>query len=115
MTDTRRVELGYAIDSEFYGIGDYNAYLKKALAKLTRDQVNQAIRRHLRADRVQIVAVSRNAEELKRQLLADAAPPMPYNSPKPPEILAEDKIVREVEPGPRPQDISVLPVDKIFE
>ncbi len=34
---------------------------KRRLPKLTREQVNQAIRRHLRADRVQIVAVANHA------------------------------------------------------
>ncbi len=115
LTDTRRAELGYLIDSAFYGIADYNTYLKTALAKLTRDQVNQAIRRHLRADRVQIVAVTRNAEDLKRQLLADESLPMPYNSPKPPAVLEEDKLVQKWSLGIRPRDIEVIPVGKVFE
>ncbi len=77
--------------------------------------MNQAIRRHLRADRVQIVAVTRNAEDLKRQLLADESLPMPYNSPKPPAVLEEDKLVQKWSLGLRPQDIEVIPVGKVFE
>ena len=115
LTETRRAELGYRIDSAFYGIGDYNGYVKQALAKLTREQVNQAIRRHLRADRVQIVAVTRNAEDLKRQLLAGESAPMPYNSPKPAAVTEEDRIVQKWNLGLRPQDIEVIPVGKIFE
>jgi zinc protease len=115
LTKTKRAELGYAIDSTFYGIPDYNSYIKGALAKLTREKVNEAIKRHLRADRVQIVAVSRNAEDLKKQLLAESSPPMPYNSPKPEEILAEDKMVQKWSLGLRPEDIAIVPVAKVFE
>ena len=59
LTKTKRAELAYAIDSLYYGIPNYNTYVKNALPKLTRDQVNAAIRKHLRADRLQIVAVTR--------------------------------------------------------
>ena len=69
LTKTKNAELGYAIDSLYYGIPDYNSYIKNGIAKLTRDQVNAAIRKHLRADRIQIVAVSANAEQLKQQLV----------------------------------------------
>ena len=80
LTKTKNAELGYAMDSLFYRIPEYSTYIQTALAKLTREQANAAIRRHLRADRVQIVAVASHAEDLKRQLLADAAPPLAYNS-----------------------------------
>jgi zinc protease len=114
LTKTKRAELGYAIDSLFYGIPDYNSYIKNAVAKLTRDQVNAAIRRHLRADRLQIVAVSANAEQLKKQLIGTGPTPIQYNSEKPPEILAEDKIVEKFDLGLRPQDVEIAPVDTIF-
>ena len=115
LTDTKRAELGYFIDSAFYGIPDYNSYLKQALAKLTRDQVNQAIRRHLRASRLHIVAVAKNADSLKQQLLADTAPPMHYNSPKSAAILAEDEIIRQWSLGLRAEDIAVAPAAQVFE
>ena len=35
LTRTKRAELGYAIDSLYYGIPPYNEYLKSPLAKLT--------------------------------------------------------------------------------
>jgi len=115
LTKTKSAELGYAIDSLYYGIPDYNRYVKSALARLTREQVNRAIRKHLRADRLQIVAVSRNAEALRSALESDAPSPMTYNSPKPPEILEEDRIVEKWSLGLRPEDIRIIPVEKIFE
>ena len=115
LTKTKRAELGYAIDSLLYGIPDYNSYVKNAVAKLTREQVNTAIRRHLRADRLEIVAVSANAEALKQKLVGIGPTPIQYNSAKPPDILAEDKLVERFDVGLRPQDVEIVPVDKIFE
>ncbi|MFB3829193.1 MAG: M16 family metallopeptidase [Bryobacteraceae bacterium] len=113
LTKSKRAELGYAIDSAYYGIPDYNSYIKKSLAKLTRDDVNRAIRKHLRADRLEIVAVSRNGEAFKRDLLDPAPSPMQYNSPKPPDILEEDKIVQQWPIGVK--DIRVMPLERVFE
>ncbi len=112
LTRTKSAELGYAIDSRYYGIPEYNGYLKAALAKLTRDQVNQAVRRHLRPDRLEIVAVSANAEELKKKIESGAPSPMTYNSPKPQAIQDEDKTV---EKWPLKARITIVPVEKVFE
>ncbi len=95
LTRTKRAELGYAIDSNFYGINPYNEYLKAQLAKLTLAEVNAAIRHYLRTERLVIAVVTRNGEEFKRQLLSDDASPMSYNSPKPEEITEEDKLVEK--------------------
>jgi zinc protease len=114
LTKTKRAELGYAIDSLFYGIPDYNSYVKNTVSKLTRDQVNAAIRRHLHADCLQIVAVSANAEELKKQLIGTGPTPIQYNSQKPRDILDEDKVVETFDIGLRPQDVEIVPVDSVF-
>lgn len=112
---TRSVELGYATDSLFYGIPDYSAYVSNALAKLTRQQVNEAIRRHLRTEPVQIVMVAQDAESIKKTLLANAPSPIKYNSPKPPEILEEDKIVERWPIPMEAESVRVIPVEEVFE
>src|SRR5205814_7545379 len=93
LTKSKRAELGYAIDSNYYAINPYNEFLKAQLAKLTLADVNRVIKRYIRSDRITIVAVSKNAAELKRQLASDEPSPMTYNSPKPAEITEEDKVV----------------------
>lgn len=115
LTKTKSAELGYAIDSLYYGIPDYNSYVKTSLAKLTVDDVNRAIKKHLRPDRVQIVAVAKDAEGLRSKLASGEASPMTYNSPKPEEIMKEDKIVEKWPIDLRPGDIQIVPVEKIFE
>jgi zinc protease len=115
LTKTKSAELGYAIDSLVYGIPDYNSYIKNAVAMLTREQVNAAIRRHLRSDRLQIVAVAAHAEDLKKQIAGVGPAAIQYNSAKPANILAEDKIVGAWDLGLRPQDVEIVPASKVFE
>lgn len=115
LTKTKTAELGYAIDSAFYGIPDYNSYVKKSLAKLTVDDVNRAIRKHLSMSDLRIVAITRNAAELGGKILSNAPSPMTYNSPKPKEITDEDKIVEVWKINLKPEAAQVVPVSKIFE
>ncbi len=115
LTKTKRAELAYAIDSLYYGIPNYNSYIKDALAKLTRDQVNAAIRKHIRSDRMVMVAVTDHAADLKRQIVGTGPSTIEYNSPKPAAILAEDKIVGAYDIGLRPEDVEIVPVEKIFQ
>lgn len=115
LTRTKSAELGYAIDSLFYSIPDYNSYLKQALARLRLEDVNRAIRRHLRATDLHIVAVARDCEQLRARLLSDEPSPIRYNAPKPKEILEEDKIVERWKLGLKPEDVRIVPVEKIFE
>ena len=115
LTRTKQAQLGYAIDSLFYGMPDYNAYIKQGLAKLTLADVNAAIRRHLRTDRIQFVAVTANAAGLAKQLAGTGPTPITYNSAKPAEVLEEDKLVERWDMGLRPEDISIVPVEQVFE
>jgi zinc protease len=115
LTKTKSAELGYAIDSAYYGIPNYNEYMKGALRKLTLDDVNRAIKRHLRAENLQIAGVAKDASGLLAQLTDGEATPVHYNSSKPQEILDEDKIVEKWPLHLRPQDVAIVPVDKVFE
>ena len=115
LTRKKRAELGYAIDSVYYGMNPYNEHLKAQLAKLTLEDVNQAIKRYIRTDRLVIAAVTRNGEELKKQLASDEPSPMVYNSPKAKEITEEDKLVEKWGLKLRAEDIQVRAVGEIFQ
>ena len=115
LTKTKSAELGYAMDSAYYGIPDYNQYVKTSLAKLTLADVNRAIRKNLRADRLQIVGVAKDAEKLKAELTGDAATPIHYNSAKPPDVLEEDKIVEKWPLNLSAADVTIIPVGSVFE
>ncbi len=115
LTRTKSAELGYAIDSLFYRIPDYNSYVKQALARLRVEEVNRAIRRHLRTTDLHIVAVAKDCERLRARLLSDEPSPIRYNAPRPKEILEEDKIVERWKLGLKPEDVRIIPAEKIFE
>ena len=115
LTKTKSAELGYAIDSLYYGIPNYNEYIKTALAKLTADDVNAAIRKHIRSENIQIVGVARDTDAIIAAITGTAATPIQYNSPKPQDVLDEDKIVERWPLHLRKEDVTVVPVDAVFE
>ena len=115
LTRTKTAELGYAIDSVYYMMPAYGEQIKGALAKLTREDVNRVIQRYLRTSRLTIVAVAKNGEDLKRQLVEDDPPPIAYNSPKPAAVLEEDKAAAKWNLNLRPEDIRVVPAASVFQ
>jgi zinc protease len=115
LVKTKQAELGYAIDSLYYGIPDYNSYVKQSLAKLKVKDVNEAIQRRLRTDDIRIVAVAQNCEELKKKLSGNPLSPMTYNSPKPEEVMEEDKIVERWRIDLKPESVQIVPVATMFE
>jgi hypothetical protein len=52
---------------------------------------------------------------LKKQLVGAGPSPIPYGTPKPAEILEEDKLVERFDIGLRPEDVEIVPVEKVFE
>ena len=67
LTKTKRAELGYAIDSRYYGIPDYNTYIKNGLAKLTLEDVNRAVKKHIDARNIHVVMVADKGEDWKQR------------------------------------------------
>jgi len=112
---TKDAELGYAIDSLYYGTPQYAEYVREGLKTLTLDQVNAAIRRHLRTRDLYIVAVTAEAAALADRLASEAPSPMRYNAPKPPELVAEDKQVERFRLGIDRAQIRIIPVEEVFE
>jgi len=115
LTKTKQAELGYAIDSQYYGIADFNSYIKSGLAKLTLADVNAAVKRHLQTANLKMAIITPNAEEFKKRLLANEASPMTYNSAKPQDLLDEDKIVEKWNLNLKPENVKITPVNKVFE
>lgn len=115
LTKTKSAELGYAIDSRYYGMPEYNEYLKSALAKLTVDDVNRVVKKYLHSDNLQIIGVGKDAAAIKAAITSAAASPIHYNSPKPQDITDEDKKVEVWPFALKPEDVTVIPVNTVFE
>ena len=113
-TSTADEQIGYALDSEWYGIGEYTSHMRAALEKLTLDDVNAAIRRHIRPQDMKIVMITKDGEGLKQALVSDAVSTMKYEAEKPQELLDEDKLIGAKKLGIRADAIRVIPIEDVF-
>ena len=108
-------QLGYSLDSRYYGIPDSNAYMRNQLSKLTLEEVNRAIRRYLRTDRMRIVVVTKDAKGFRDALVKNLPSPITYNSPEPKEIMDEDSVIQVYRINVKAEDVVVVPVERVFE
>ena len=115
LTQTKDAELGYALDSKFYGIGNYNQFMKDNLAKLTLADVNNAIKTYLSTDKMRVVMITKDAEALRDEIVKNKPAKIAYAAPKPKEITDEDKIIETYPIKVKGNDVTITPVDKVFE
>jgi zinc protease len=115
LTATQDRRLGYALDSRYYGIGDYNAFMREQLSRLTLADVNRAIRQHLKSDRMRVVVITKDAEGLRDAILSGKPSPITYNSPKPQEIMDEDKVIQAYKVNVSPNQVAIVPVERVFQ
>jgi zinc protease len=92
-------QLGWLMDSHFYGRKDYLAELDVLLKNTTLEQVNTAIRKYWQTDNmfVTIITDESEAQPLADSLINNTASPMSYSnlvkSGLPADVLAEDEVV----------------------
>lgn len=111
---TTEAQLGYRLDDRFYGTKDFLKAFPKALDRLTLEEVNLAIRRHLQYKNIKIVMITENAEQLKEALVKDLPSPITYKTPKPPEILAEDQEIAKYSLSIPEQNVTILKAEDMF-
>jgi zinc protease len=110
------MKLGYAMDDLFYGIrGNYLERFRKRMDSLTLADVNAAIKKHLQYKNLTVVFVTKDARQLKEALVANAPSPVTYPTPKPQEVLAEDKAIAVYPLFVKPENVSIRPVDTMFQ
>jgi zinc protease len=114
MTATQDQQLGYALDSAWYRIPEFTAYMRDGLARLTVEDVNRAIRKHLSSTDLQVVVITKDAKGLKDALVADAPSTIKYPGEKPAALLAEDAVIGAKKLAIRPEAIKVTPVAEVF-
>ncbi|HSE63589.1 MAG TPA: pitrilysin family protein [Thermoanaerobaculia bacterium] len=114
MTATQNQQLGYALDSRWYGIREFTSYMRDRLAKLTRDDVNRAIRRHLSSKNLSAVIITKDAKGLRDKLVADGFSPISYDAEKPADLLAEDKVIGARKLGIAAAKVKITPVEDVF-
>jgi zinc protease len=108
--------LGYALDDRFYGVGAPGdlAGFRDIVPTLTRDEVNAAIRKYIKPTAMVIAIVSEDADKLAEALASDAPSPITYATPKPPEVLEEDKAIQAYPLHIAKDAIRIVPVEQVF-
>ena len=114
LTSNQNQRLGYAMDSWWYGMGDYVDTMRAAYAKLTRDDVNKAIKKYLSAKNLQVVIITKDAEGLRDLLLKDEPSSIKYDAPKP-QLAAEDKTIGSYKLNLKPENVKIVDVDEVFK
>ncbi len=114
LTAKQDQDLGYQLDSRFYGQGEFGAQMRERLSALTVDDVNRAIRAHLSAKNLSVVMVAKDVEALKQAILAEELTPLVYDATKPRELLDEDRVIGAMKLGTTPDAVKVVPVEAVF-
>ena len=114
MTATQNQQIGYALDSRWYGIPDFSSYMRDRLSRLTREDVNRAVKKHLSAKNFSVVIITKDADDLRRKLSGDEISLITYDADKPPELLEEDKLIGAKKLNIRPENVRITPVEQVF-
>jgi zinc protease len=114
MTARQAQQLGYGLDSKWYGIGEFTAFMRERLQALTAEQVNAAIKRHLAGKKLSIVIITKDAGGLRQALVSDAPSSIKYDGQKPESLLAEDRVIGAQKLGFMPNDVTITPVSDVF-
>jgi zinc protease len=109
--------LAYSVDDAFYRIPHpgFLASIKSGLDALTLEQVNAAVKKHLQAQNMQIVIITKDAEALKKKLLSAAPTAITYAGPQGKEVLEEDKIIAAFPIPVAEKDIKIISINDVFE
>lgn len=114
LVSTQKRGLGYALDSQYYGVDEFTSHMRAELQKLTRDQVNEVIAKHLQDENVQFVFITKDSEELRARLISEETSSITYLSEMPADVLEEDKIIQDYELGFNTQKVKIVPVSDVF-
>jgi zinc protease len=114
MTATQDQQLGYALDSQWYGIGEFTGTMRKVLQALTVEQVNAAVRRHLAVRDLSIVIITKDAAGLKQALVSDAVSTIKYDGDQPQALLDEDRVIGARKLNIAADKVRITPIAEVF-
>jgi zinc protease len=114
LTKTQDRQLGYALDSKYYGNEEFTSMISKQLAELGVEDINKVIGKYLQSENIEFVFITKEANALKESLVANTPSPMAYAGEKGQEILDEDRIVEVLPLDFVADKVKIVPVDKVF-
>jgi zinc protease len=114
LTKEQDQQLGYALDSRYYGIDEYTKYIAERLKKLTLEDVNRAIKKDLQDKNIKFAFITKDAEDLRNRLINNTSSPITYQGAKPAELLEEDKIIQDYKLDFKADKVSIRPATEVF-
>ena len=115
MTARQDQQLGYALDSQWYGIGEFTDTMRKALQALTRASTSTPPSGSTsRAQDLSIVIITKDAAGLKQALVSDAFSPIKYDGEKPQALLDEDKVIGALKLDIAADKVRITPIEEVF-
>ena len=114
LTKTQDRQLGYAMDSRYYGIGEFTQYIGENLKKLKLKDVNRVIKKYLQDKNVKFAVITKDAEDLRDRLINNTPSPIEYDAEKPAELLAEDSIIQDYKLDFKPGKVRIIPLEEVF-
>jgi len=113
LTDQRR--LGWAIDELIYGTPGFLDRVRTTIATATAETVQRTLQKHLDPKALNFVFVTKDADALRAGLLSPTPSPITYATPKPPEVLEQDKAL-ERHPLPMVSDrVRVIDASEVMK
>ena len=109
--------LGYAVDDRYYGLDEpHLTKFRRLMNELTLEEVNAALKKHLKPENIAFAFVTANGAKLKEALTSGAPSPIDYGGvPKPDSILSEDKEIERYPLGIPASSVQIVPVTRVFE
>ncbi len=113
-TQSRR--LGYLMDSEFYGTGYFIDEIAKQLPKLTKKDVDNAVRKYLNFQNMKVAMVTEGSSEFADDLKTNKVSPITYqhqNISK--HILDEDRYIQKYPLKINEKKLKIVNAESVFE
>jgi zinc protease len=108
--------LGWQMDSHYYGYEDFLAEVQQRLPKLTREDVNRAVKKYLNFENIRIAIITQDALKLRDDLVANRPSPITYANPNmPKEVLDEDLVIQVYPLEVRPEKVRIAPAASFFQ
>jgi zinc protease len=113
LTTSRR--LGFALDDQFNGTKSYLKTSRERFPSVTTAQVNATLKKWIHPNELRFAIVTTDAEAMREALVSGAPSPIEYPTPKPPEILEQDKTFIGAPLGLTANDVVVVKATEMFE
>jgi len=108
--------LGYVMDSDWYGTDYFIDKIAEELPKLTREDVNVAVKKYLQAQNLKVAIITEEAEKVRDLLLSGENTPIVYQAGSvAQELLDQDKLIESYDLNINKDALKIVNAGDLFE